>query len=1003
MAPPFLVPSKAAIHALRGIALGTSCAIGVIVEDRRRRISTLRTAIENRRKLRSAKQYHSAAGAAMSQLDEALSVGDESRWRHLDDGIRARGDEAIVSAPPRGKSTKHASASSEPATSPPPPISTQTKSSSRPVHPRPAPLENFHQPTPFPQTRINFPPVNACGSLQVSKAVIPMLTPEKLDELVTTITGILASKRIQEQERINRALERFFEFSRIYYAFKQFDEEWIAVSAQVSKVCLSKGRYEDASKVLTTTIAASSLDELQFFAHGPLSIIHYHLRQRDKNKQRYPAAIAAASRLFLTRFKEKPRMHPTEIVAVGRTLFSLNLELPTGTPIFHDIFWRVLVVLEEKESSKFTGWAIRELYRHGNYKSAVKYFLLNFSKMNPTNQTYHKTVDSVVYSVEGLEGQKAELVLRALGRMDRPSHRLLETQWIMRLLRAHWDRDQNFQTLKAFFEEVLSLGLVNKVKYPEAVYRTMVELSIKAGDVDAARSYHEELIQKYPKMAMDVALKGFIALGLAKAGDWDGVFDAFTEMRTLRRQQSLRHQRENEYDDAFVMILKEFAGTHPVAEVRDFVLRYTGALCVRLHPYTITMVANKYGDCHDMPGFLAWIEHCSRAGSAIDSSVFNSLLHNCWIKWKVPYPELHRLYSKIQQLDRTLVDDVTRRIMSQAALSSKTTNASKLTPAARSVISAVNKLANAGRTTNRRDVYEAMNQELSCGKPAAAVTIYKRALRFGMSYCRHCLRLAVSAALQNPNSDPNSAMSLIHDAHNQGGDVSSAVSVYLMFQLEHLQAKSNDTILYMRNLVSQFEALHVVIDAEVISHMARVCVKLHHFERAVALCSVAMDRSGSGSLCFSRQNIRALLVAYSQLLDVEGMRKLLNDLPASEFAADKPVLHYLKSTKRTVQRFPQSAKRDTLLDMLKPAIDGILERRATNQTQMNMISQKTLRIIEDALADMQGEKKPVAPRSEDRFKKKPVAPRFQAILNKQLQHQDSPNDDYYSPLVAAGA
>src|SRR5262245_43240543 len=79
MSPPLPVPSKAAIRALRGLALGTSCAIGVIVEDRSRRITTLRTAINNKEKIKAARQYHGALEHVPLQLEEAVLGPDEIR------------------------------------------------------------------------------------------------------------------------------------------------------------------------------------------------------------------------------------------------------------------------------------------------------------------------------------------------------------------------------------------------------------------------------------------------------------------------------------------------------------------------------------------------------------------------------------------------------------------------------------------------------------------------------------------------------------------------------------------------------------------------------------------------------------------------------------------------------------------------------------------------------------------------------------------------------------
>ncbi|KAI2618870.1 hypothetical protein GGR54DRAFT_604887 [Hypoxylon sp. NC1633] len=914
MPPPLPAPSKAAIHALRGIAFGTSCAIGVIVEDRRRRISTLRTAVSNKEKLRSSKRYHGIAGSAALQLDEATFLESEKYWGQLDAEIKRRGDDHMIEAPPRPSSA--------------------IRSSSNPAPARPSKLEDVSKPS---------------SSLTTTEAQVSLPPPPRLDssshlehklkEVVMAVTSILGSN---DEERLDRALKKFLDASRSLYAFKQFHDEWIVVSAQICKECQAKGRWEEASKVLTITVNAGPLNESLYYAHNPIPIMDYHLRQINEDGRCLPEAVAAASCLFLAQFMQKPQTHAAKIQGLGRQLLTQNLMLNRAN-VAHTIYWRVMALLDDPMA--FTGWAIQELYQHHDYKSVVKYFLLNFSKMAPDLDHYTKTIDCVVYAVEGLCGWKVSEVLRACERMYRPGNGFLRTRWLMRLLQAHWRRSQDFPATQDFFKEILSMQLLDKVNHPEGVYRTMFEISVQAGENDVARSYHKTAIQKYPHMATDVALRGFIALAIAKSGDWDAVFEVFTEMQALKQGQ------EKQYDDAFVMVLKIFADSHPAAEIRDFVLRYKHILGVRMHSYIVTMVANKYGECHDMLGFMSWLEYCSKAGFALSSSLLNSVLHNCRTKWGLSYPELRQLYSRIRQLGPGLIDDVTRRIMSQAALTGKTNQGPKVKHGAGSRIVAVNRLAYSGRTTSRRDVYEAMNQQLNGGKLASAITIYNRAVGHGMPPCRHCLRLAVLAALRARRDGFASAMRFIHMAHQQGDD----------FQLDHIRAEAGEFLVHMQNLISRFESMSIVISPGVMTHMALICVHLGHHERAVALCHLAMERSGSQNLCFSRRSTRVLLMVYSQKLNLEGMKKLLDDLLASDYSADRPVLLYMKSTRRYVRNYPQDATVAVLLDMLEHAIGTVGGQREKNRTEGKTISQVTLQIMEAALASMEGK---VAPRSQ---------------------------------------
>lgn len=91
MTPPAPVPSKAALHALRGVLLTTSCSVLLLSEERRRRLKLARTVAENSRKLHSAKGKRTPAALidglvswdveARDWGDEALSASYPSRDR----------------------------------------------------------------------------------------------------------------------------------------------------------------------------------------------------------------------------------------------------------------------------------------------------------------------------------------------------------------------------------------------------------------------------------------------------------------------------------------------------------------------------------------------------------------------------------------------------------------------------------------------------------------------------------------------------------------------------------------------------------------------------------------------------------------------------------------------------------------------------------------------------------------------------------------------------------
>ncbi|PTB79670.1 hypothetical protein M440DRAFT_1461133 [Trichoderma longibrachiatum ATCC 18648] len=73
--PP--VPSKAALNALRGVLLTTSCSVAFLAEERRRRLKIARAAIDNARKLHTVKSNRGAVALSESWDDRLADLGGD--------------------------------------------------------------------------------------------------------------------------------------------------------------------------------------------------------------------------------------------------------------------------------------------------------------------------------------------------------------------------------------------------------------------------------------------------------------------------------------------------------------------------------------------------------------------------------------------------------------------------------------------------------------------------------------------------------------------------------------------------------------------------------------------------------------------------------------------------------------------------------------------------------------------------------------------------------------
>ncbi|KAI2635523.1 hypothetical protein GGS21DRAFT_516278 [Xylaria nigripes] len=943
MSPPLPIPSKAAIRALRGIALGTSCAIGVIVEDRRRRISTLKTAVANKQKLRSSRQYHhSCSENPHAQLDDAAGARQNLQWyeaveidreKHRDSGTI---DQIVSKSSDLEKNELQDSCHGEmdqeaipilqpssPQSAPPHPVTFKPHTSQV--------LEN-RVPIRLPV----FQNRQTTDNSSISQQDPDIALREQHGSILRSIGNALVNI---DKKGLDRTISTLL--SNIHtISSSPLLGTWLKLSARLSNECQASGRWDDASQILIAIIDLGPIDEDKYLAHNPSSIIEYHLRRPDPNTPCSKESLLSAAKIFFAKFKTNHRERGTGMERVGKKLMLEALALNRFN-LAHRVYWRTLGWAHDVEA--FVRWAIHIYYERQDYKTLIKIFNLHYSHMAPSAKYFHETLDCVVKSVEAMKGIQATQVLEGFARIRCPEDIQFQGTWISRLLHAHWDRYEDPYQTADLFKKATSIMLMNKVSHADATYRTVVEIAVRSGNEELANLHAKVAISEFPNIANDIVLN--LVLFKAKAGDWVGVIETF------RQVQRSELAKPASYDDAFIPVLKVWAESHSATETRDFALVFLQELGARFHRYMVTLVANKFGEARDMNGFVAWLQLCSQKGFTLDPGFCNSLLYNCWATWKLSFPELCAVHARLEELNPDYSDEVTRRILSQAA---QREGKGYIRTRPRAI--AVNKLAYLGRSTNKRDIYEAMNQEVMKGKFASAVMIYKRAMRYGMPFCSHCLRLGVLAALRRRQTGSTSALSMIQDAHAQGHEIGPAMSTLMKNEIDTFQGSPDDLVIHLQNLITRLEESQIAVRPEVLTHMALACSKVGEHWKAIALCNLARNRSGSSQPCFSSQSFKALATAYSQLLDTSGLKALIDSLLESQFSTDKAILLHLKSVGRLVQKMNPSNVKIALLEVLDNGIYQVRKTREQTRTQGKIISQETLRIIGDALDNLEKSK-----------------------------------------------
>ncbi|KAF3005438.1 hypothetical protein E8E14_003963 [Neopestalotiopsis sp. 37M] len=948
MTPPVPVPSKAAIHALRGLALGSSCALGLIVEDRRRRISTLKTAVDNNKKIRTSRQYHGAAEALRHVAEDAVVLSAEDIHWHYDAGISSsseRGQGRLTTegrSPSRNETgakiiakeeqiarSEHHAKRSIPVKGPKSRIQPSEKTGSR-VHTLRSSVDLTG-------------PVDSGGWAKAAKQPKTSSTDEKIAEILDLPVSRIKT-RLQEPGMLDTYKTAFITSTQRRIAFKQtLDERWLNVSEALCTYCQENELWLSAQEILDAVVGPGKVDEARFYAHAPFPVIDSLLRDLEADGDAIVKKLHLASRIFLANFENEPKLHGDEISKLGQTLIARLVQYNQLKQV-HQVYWRVLKQLEHTQ--EFTAWFIENLSRYGDHKSVIKYFRLNFCKAAEKPTLFESTVIHVLGSVEAMRGAQAEQVARALAQCS-TNGLTPKAEWLQRLLQSHWNRYQDLQKTREFFDELVDLGLLSKLKYPEGVYQMMVKFSVLGGDSQTASHYRQETVRLAPHMQNDVLLNGYTTLMKAKHGHWDDVYRDYSEMRQYARSQPAA------YSQGFVAILKVFLESHTVAQTEEFIRTYVKEMDVCLHRYVVTLMANKYAEVHDSEGLLTWLRYCRSQGLALDAAFTNAILRNLRLKWKFPFRELQKLYNAIRRLDLAMADGVTTRIMHSAAVEEGNYAGINIKHRLRTLGASPSRLPHIFKSANERDVLHAMTEELLRGNAVRAVVIYKRALRFGMPWCPKCFRVAVKASLQRKGDNFGITTKLISETYAEGHDITEAASILIKAQIQQFRGPFEQVMSNLQSLIARFESLGLTIESSVMTHAAIMSTKFKQHARAVDLCKLAMEQSGATNPCFSRQSMRALLSAYWQTLNPVGLRWVVESLPSSPYAADKQAFALLKSTKRHMLKWNSSSRVDEILEILQTGIDKVRQQRKAEIEVGSTMYNETLRIMSDAAGNIE--------------------------------------------------
>ncbi|KAK3339349.1 hypothetical protein B0H65DRAFT_476207 [Neurospora tetraspora] len=961
MSSPLPVPSKAALTALRGLVVGTSCTLALIAEDRRRRIRNALTAIENGERIRQAKNYNTG-GAAL-----AVALEEESL---LDAGVLPLAPEPYAALPAeiirqydnaraaelerlrRGEDVGEPETTRREHDSGPHPCGHSRRETSRSFTPKKRTLTGQHhfippvEGTPITQTRHIHHRFSRKADNEGGRSSLAF--PSN-DNIVVMIQEACRTKELGQMEK---AASLIFEATNQNQAPGNLDEAWMEASALLCRTYLDLERSEEAAKILSTVLARAPLTEARYFDFQPVRLIESLLAKATQAKTGEnicPAKLETAISLFLPRFTEKPVVQSAELLAVGRALLDHAFAVGKSTRAI-DVYWRCISVSESQYD--FTSWVITKLHDTGDYKAAIRLFLANYCKMSPSAPSIIRIAGPLVQCVEKAHNYKPTQVLKTLLNIASGKCQL-KTEWIMRLLTAHWRRHGSFEELETFFQQLIELGLKDVVYHLDGVYRVMIELALEAGEDFKAESIFAQASTELPQLAHDVRLLGIFARFKAKQQDWEGVRESFGAMK-LDSKPAL-----DACGTAFVPVVKTYAKDHTVQETDAFMRSYITDLKVPLSRFLVTLMAKQYASIRDLESFVEWLEYCSTAGFQVDAAFTNAVLVSCRRNWNVPFRDLRTLFRKLRALNPSFVDRHTERVMMDAALSSD----NKLDGGfARGRVLSLRVTPNMGPVRGKSDteheVSLAMKEALSYRHPAKALSIYKRALHLGMPFSECALKLAVNAQLKLETRPYKKTYDLVLKAQDQGNNVDAILNYLLGLQLNDLAAKGGEIRSIVQTAIDRIKEVGLKIADTFLHRAALICLMSGHFEGAHHYALMAAESSNHSEPCYNLENFRIMLYSFAGLLNIDGIRHVLAKAMSSNYKEHTGCLKALKRAREMVMEArlndAKTQQRHDAYDVLSEGIDKIVESRQRLQSQRVKLGVESVRIMRQAALDASG-------------------------------------------------
>lgn len=897
------VPKRAALTALRGLVVGTSCTLLLILEDRRRRIDQARRAIHNGQRVRAAKQYRKKKPPIEQTLDD---FGEA---------------QTALSTTLRD---------------------TTVAGFKRPTLP-------LLRPSPMASSRSDMRSLDAKAT-QVADKIQRIKEAAALGDPQSLRVGIVALKRIA---------------SHPYRVKEEEQPRLLQAALALYRQCHGAGSTDQAARILQYIGKMGPVPHADFYALNPQSHVERALAElelviqelqsddlRTKGAAQKAAwvetRLAAQEKLdkvltlLLPQFQEEaiPAARKWEWLALAEKTIRLALRLGDAR------IDSALYASNLQSASDKTKVAVKKQRLEGVTKSepfvrVVKTFVQLQGTLSKADAVVWSTIGNVISDSAHLASVPDAATSLLYLVANCPSGLSLRTTWIVKLLSMDWEQNKSVTKSLALFSQFEALGGPDKVAHLDGVYRIMMKISVAAESWQNADDFLARLVAIRPDMATHPHTLGLLAKSKAQLGDWESVWEDFQRM-----------EPRDHIGDVFVPVLKEFAKTHTVGEVDQFLRLALEELQIPITPYMVTLVGNQYGALRDVVSFVTWLEYCASHGLHVDAAFSNTILRSCRRNWDFDYQALKRVYRTLQKLDPTFVDEVTQNMILSAAL----TATRRAVPKAvhNEVTTLAIKFRKEAKPGDPYDLRLWMRRAFALRNYRLVQTMYEKAVKQGATLDDGHLLLNIRAILQH-NANVPKAVRILREAKEQDILVDRATAEVFTFRIRQVfaddVANKEQILRSVQTAIAQLRVAGLDVSSLSLLRVAYLCLKIQHIDGALSFANSALHLRNA-TYPDDVPMFQVFLSAYIARIDVRGLKWALRGAWEAGLLHKTRVKDALREARRYLLRQVQNSEAQEAISIVEQALGQVRlnrlelseERETMERTTMSIMSKAALEV-----------------------------------------------------------